>query len=40
MRDMLMDHEEDVAEFARAAQSPDDSPAKSFAAKSLPTLTT
>ncbi|HTO75023.1 MAG TPA: DUF4142 domain-containing protein [Thermoanaerobaculia bacterium] len=38
MRDMVMDHEEDVAEFARAAQSPGDSPVKSFAAKNLPTL--
>jgi putative membrane protein len=38
MRDMVMDHEEDVAEFSRAAQSPGDSPVKSFAAKALPTL--
>ena len=37
---MLMDHEEDVAELARAAQSPGASPVESFAAESLPTLTT
>jgi putative membrane protein len=38
MRDMVMDHEEDVAEFARAAQHSGDSPIKSFAARSLATL--
>jgi putative membrane protein len=38
MRDMVMDHEQDVAEFARAAQTPGDSPVKSFAVKALPTL--
>jgi len=38
MRDMVMDHEQDVADFSRAARSPGDSPVKSFAVKALPTL--
>jgi len=38
MRDMVMDHEKDVAEFARAARHDGDSPIKSFASKALPTL--
>ncbi|HEY7112529.1 MAG TPA: DUF4142 domain-containing protein [Thermoanaerobaculia bacterium] len=38
MRDMVMDHEEDVSEFARAARHSGDSPIKSFASRALPTL--
>ena len=38
MRDMVMDHEQDVADFARAARHAGDSPIKSFAARTLPTL--
>jgi putative membrane protein len=37
MADMVEDHEHDVAEFTKAAKSPD-SPVGSFAGKTLPTL--
>jgi putative membrane protein len=37
MKDMVKDHEHDVAEFAKAAKH-SDSPVGSFAGKALPTL--
>jgi len=38
MKDMVTDHEKDVAEFQKASKAAEDSPVKSFAAKVLPTL--
>jgi putative membrane protein len=38
IRDMVADHEKDVAEFEKAAAHPGDSPIKNFAGKTLPTL--
>jgi putative membrane protein len=38
MRDMVKDHEHDVAEFERAAKSGEDSPIRRFAQQTLPTL--
>ncbi|HEX3742945.1 MAG TPA: DUF4142 domain-containing protein [Bryobacteraceae bacterium] len=38
MQDMVKDHEEDIAEFQREANSGNDPDLKAFAAKTLPTL--
>jgi putative membrane protein len=38
MQDMVKDHEEDVAEFQREANSGADPDVKNFASKTLPTL--
>jgi putative membrane protein len=38
MADMVADHNEDVAEFARVSKSAKDADVKAFAAKTLPTL--
>jgi putative membrane protein len=38
MNEMVKDHVEDVKEFEKASKAPGDSPVKSFAASTLPTL--
>jgi putative membrane protein len=38
MRDMLKDHQEDVAEFQSAANNAQDPGVRAFASKTLPTL--